>query len=268
MEKYLELLLSISNKNKYSRWYTSIIMRASNRKEQLLGYSEKHHILPKSFRMGGEKDKLNLVRLTSREHFICHVLLLKMVGGNLKYRMGRALLGMKRSPSQQRYFNSRLYESMRGHLKHSEDSKLKMSIARKGTKATEKTKRTLSASQKIRHKENPFSADTREKLRKINIEQNPQSMKIVIEGIEYFSHQHAMRELGVSLKNLRKIAEGKCSTIEEAIQRKKPTITKPMGGNSTKRKIVTFDGVEYSSIRAFAKSKELSYTKARLLIQI
>lgn len=39
------------------------------------GYSEKHHIVPRS--LGGSNNKSNIVRLTAREHFIAHMLLYK-----------------------------------------------------------------------------------------------------------------------------------------------------------------------------------------------
>ena len=258
---YLEKVLSISNSSKYAKWYEAIIARAYKNQEKFLGYGEKHHVLPKSFKLGGEKDPHNIVKLSAREHFICHLLLARMFDGRLHFSMINAaifLKGLHKRCNASFRINSRLYEALKRELSRLSKTRV----------FSKNTLNKMSQSGKKRHQLAPFSADTREKLRKINIEQNPQSMKIVIEGIEYFSHQHAMRELGVSLKNLRKIAEGKCSTIEEAIQRKKPTITKPMGGNSTKRKIVTFDGVEYSSIRAFAKSKEISYTHARMLIQV
>lgn len=258
---YLEKLLSISNDNKYAKWYKAIITRAYKNQEKFVGYGEKHHVLPKSFKLGGEKDPFNIVKLSAREHYICHLLLARMFTGRLHFSMVNAaifLKGLDAKGAADRRINSRLYEALKRELS-------RLSKTREFSK---ETLEKMSQSGKKRHKENPFSADTKEKLRKINLSQNPRSMKIVVEGVEYFSHQHAMRELGISLKNLRKIADGKCSTIEEAIERKKHAITKQMGGNSTKRKIVIFEGVEYSSIRAFAKSKQLSYTKARLLIQI
>lgn len=58
----------------YSRIYESIIERAKNR--VLTEYSEKHHIIPKC--LGGTDEPENIVRLTFREHFICHHLLCKM----------------------------------------------------------------------------------------------------------------------------------------------------------------------------------------------
>lgn len=60
--------------NKYTKIYYQIINRAKNR--ILEGYSERHHVIPKS--MGGSNSKENLVTLTGREHFVCHLLLTKM----------------------------------------------------------------------------------------------------------------------------------------------------------------------------------------------
>lgn len=61
--------------NKYTRWYYNIISAAQSRR--IDGYTEKHHIIPKS--LGGTNKKENLVSLTAREHFICHWLLTKMI---------------------------------------------------------------------------------------------------------------------------------------------------------------------------------------------
>jgi hypothetical protein len=75
--------------NKYTKWYYSIITNASIRKENL-GYVEKHHIIPRS--LGGSKtSKNNIVCLTPKEHFICHLLLTKMVKGQQQYKMLKAL---------------------------------------------------------------------------------------------------------------------------------------------------------------------------------
>jgi hypothetical protein len=52
------------------------------------GYSEKHHIIPKS--MGGTDNKSNLIALTPRQHFVAHWMLWKAYGGN----MGRAFFMM------------------------------------------------------------------------------------------------------------------------------------------------------------------------------
>lgn len=66
--------------NKYSRWYMSII-ESAKRRSVTTGYAERHHILPKS--LGGSDDAENLVSLTAREHFVCHLLLPKMLSDSV-----------------------------------------------------------------------------------------------------------------------------------------------------------------------------------------
>lgn len=58
----------------YYRIYDNLIQRALAR--TLIGYSERHHIIPKC--IGGTDDKENIVVLTAREHFVAHLLLVKM----------------------------------------------------------------------------------------------------------------------------------------------------------------------------------------------
>jgi hypothetical protein len=95
---------------KYKKWYDNIINNAKSR--ILSGYVEVHHIIPRS--LGGTDDKSNLVQLTAREHFICHILLTKFLTGQDKYKMLHACIIMKaKSKGQSRYINSRLYESIR-----------------------------------------------------------------------------------------------------------------------------------------------------------
>jgi hypothetical protein len=54
--------------------YNKIIDNAKSR--SLIGYKERHHIMPRC--IGGLDDDQNLVDLTAREHFICHLLLAKI----------------------------------------------------------------------------------------------------------------------------------------------------------------------------------------------
>ena len=97
----------------YKKLYNQII---ENRKQNPIseGYKERHHIIPKS--LGGSDEKENLVDLTTREHFICHYLLAKMYpkGSNEWYKTNHAFMMMKcSSDTHKRYFNSRLYESLK-----------------------------------------------------------------------------------------------------------------------------------------------------------
>ena len=58
----------------YKRIYNNIVDRAKNRIPE--GYIERHHIVPRC--MGGKDAKDNLVALYPEEHFLCHILLLKI----------------------------------------------------------------------------------------------------------------------------------------------------------------------------------------------
>jgi hypothetical protein len=96
--------------NKYTRWYNDITENAKFR--IIEGYTERHHIHPRS--LGGTNDKDNLVNLTAREHFICHWLLTKMHTGEARGKMINALYLMQgKNQYQDRYINSRVYESLR-----------------------------------------------------------------------------------------------------------------------------------------------------------
>lgn len=99
--------------NKYKTWYDSIIEKSKNR--TLEEYSEVHHIIPRS--MGGSDDADNLARLTGREHFICHWLLIKLTTGSDRRSMINALQMMRaESTYQKRYANkitARVYATYR-----------------------------------------------------------------------------------------------------------------------------------------------------------
>jgi hypothetical protein len=69
--------------NKYSVAYFKLVNRAKSR--ALAGYVEKHHIIPKS--LGGKNTQDNLVNLTAKEHFVCHLLLTKCLEGTEKAKM-------------------------------------------------------------------------------------------------------------------------------------------------------------------------------------
>lgn len=97
--------------NKYTRIYNSIIEQAKSR-PCLEGYVEKHHIVPRS--LGGNNNDDNLVKLTAREHYICHRLLPKMLEGESKYKMLCAIHRMAHSNQKQRKkISSRVYEHIK-----------------------------------------------------------------------------------------------------------------------------------------------------------
>lgn len=136
---------TIFKSNKYSKWYYTLIRRATSRIQDNSTYYEKHHIIPKS--LGGDNSEMNLAHLTAKEHFICHLLLTKMVEGRAKFQMIKALHMMTISTRHQHRITSSAYQSLKakaaaahsvltkGKPKHSAETRLKMSIAAKGRPA-------------------------------------------------------------------------------------------------------------------------------------
>jgi hypothetical protein len=120
--------------NKYYHWYTLIVTRARNREVPNV-YTEKHHILPKS--LGGTDEPKNVVILTGREHFICHLLLIKFTFGKDKHKMIYAAHGMcqiKRDYQSRYNPSSRIYEMIRREFSNTHSKLLtgrKLSAAHK-----------------------------------------------------------------------------------------------------------------------------------------
>lgn len=65
--------------NKYTKWYYNIVTLAKSQESNRIGYLESHHIIP-TFCQGPDTPE-NIVKLTAREHYLCHVLLVKMTTG-------------------------------------------------------------------------------------------------------------------------------------------------------------------------------------------
>lgn len=118
--------------NKYKKWYDLIIENAKTR--QLSCYVERHHILPKC--LGGTNESSNIVELTAREHYVCHLLLTKCVTGTFyKSKMLHALgMFVQCNSDQERNFTSRQYEVIRTAI----------SEAKTGKPRSEETKRKIS----------------------------------------------------------------------------------------------------------------------------
>jgi hypothetical protein len=86
----------------YQKIYNNIVSRGKER--VLEGYQEKHHIIPRC--MGGSDEDANLVMLTPEEHYLCHLLLVKIHPNNM--RLVKAAMFMVASTvTQQR--NNKLY---------------------------------------------------------------------------------------------------------------------------------------------------------------
>jgi hypothetical protein len=99
--------------NKYTSYYYNIINASKASPSQ--GYTEKHHIIPKS--LGGSNDPSNLVRLTARQHYVCHLLLTKMLPesqNQKKLLHAFSAFLMRASPTNKREkITSKQYEMLR-----------------------------------------------------------------------------------------------------------------------------------------------------------
>ena len=112
----------------YIHVYWSIIHNRMHNKVD--GYVENHHIIPRS--EGGPDNNDNIVALTAREHYICHLLLAKIYND---YKMLSAVVFMQCKTKRQKRdfkFNSHLYEQIR------KDFSIKNSEAHKGKQAWNK----------------------------------------------------------------------------------------------------------------------------------
>jgi hypothetical protein len=123
--------------NKYTKWYYCIINQSLNRSLDEGIYIEKHHIIPKS--LGGINRKDNLVILTAKEHFICHLLLVRMTEGKRKAKMvyaAWALANLKTDNQERVKITGKSYSILRESVskqhaewrtgqKHSEETKKK-----------------------------------------------------------------------------------------------------------------------------------------------
>lgn len=97
-------------KNKYYRWYYSIIENSKARVLFSEAKTEKHHITPRS--LGGNNDLENIAVLTLKEHWICHRLLVKFLSDpkDIK-KMYNALWMMLQK--DYRKVNARIYKEVK-----------------------------------------------------------------------------------------------------------------------------------------------------------
>lgn len=93
----------------YSLCYARIIQNAKIRDLPAGTYSERHHIVPAS--LGGSNEPSNIVRLTYREHFVCHLLLTKMHTGEARKKMVYALWKVSHKSIHRPGLKSRQYET-------------------------------------------------------------------------------------------------------------------------------------------------------------
>lgn len=140
---------------KYVKIYFDLCNRAKFRKIDNVG-TEIHHITPRQ--LGGTDDADNLVKLTLREHFICHKILSLITISRDKRKMLKALYMMSNTRGLR--LNSKIYSE----CKHSVSEYMKNRIV------SEKTKKKISDFRKqywIDNREILLEQCNRESTRKI-----------------------------------------------------------------------------------------------------
>lgn len=154
--------------NKYTSTYSSIVNKAKNenRKKHNGVYYESHHIIPKC--LGGTNDRTNLVLLTAREHFICHLLLTKMVTGQAQIKMNIAMTNFLRtSKTHNRDYNvtSRFYKYIREKCAKAQSGSRNPMY---GKTHSEETRRKMSEKVRAYNNNNPPRKHTEEYKRKMS----------------------------------------------------------------------------------------------------
>lgn len=91
--------------NKYTHIYFQIIEKAKTSPFQ--GYTESHHIIPKS--LGGDNSPDNLVNLSAKAHWLVHKLLTKMTVGDNKRKMYYAFSMFRLNKTGDRILTSKQY---------------------------------------------------------------------------------------------------------------------------------------------------------------
>jgi hypothetical protein len=226
--------------NKYTKWYFKIIVEA--RKNPPTGYIEKHHIVPKS--LGGNNNSDNLVSLSARQHYICHLLLVKMTTGKNRSKMAYALHRTVHGNTKNLVKNSRIYQFIKEEFRkansyynsgeknyfygkrfigelnhfykksHTSETKEKISKSRKGKggrngelNSMYGRKGELSPFYK-----KPRSLEVIEKIKQTKLK-NPyegdkhhKSIPVIINGVRYSSKNKARKETGLSEYMINKLA--------------------------------------------------------------
>ena len=126
----------------YQRIYSALMHVGRN--DRQLDYAEKHHATPKC--MGGDDSESNLVSLTAREHYVAHLLLVKMFPGNAPLIYAAHMMtvdkyghriGNRRYEWLRRKHAAAMSNLKRGNKdclgrKHSEETRAKIRAANKG----------------------------------------------------------------------------------------------------------------------------------------
>jgi len=263
---------------KYEKIYSQIIERAKHR--VLEGYKETHHITPRC--MGGTDEKENLVDLTAREHFICHLLLTRIYPEHKGLRLAIWNMCNAKRLYQGRYKpNSRLYEMIRTEYRELIKGENHPSYGRKNS---DEVREKMSQIAKKRFENNPgtfkgrtHSEETRKKLSnnmKGKTQSNHQKTRIKesLTGTKWY-HKPDGRNLRAFPNDPKIIEEGwlqgrfggKSISNKANKDKEKKYEGKKLPSTSNKR--CSIDGVEFESAKAAADFLNMNEFSIRWILQ-
>jgi hypothetical protein len=125
----------------YEKIYQDLVTRAKDRVVE--SYTEKHHIKPRC--MGGGDEIENLVALTPEEHYIAHMLLVKIYPGNKKLVFAANMMANRNNKAYgwiKRKFAIEIKKQNKGQ-KLTEEQYQKLLCNVKGKKKTEEHKEAI-----------------------------------------------------------------------------------------------------------------------------
>jgi hypothetical protein len=189
--------------NKYTKWYYGIINSALAWKSD--GYTEKHRIIPGC--MGGKYVPGNVAHLTAREHFVCHLLLTKMVTkepylSKLKY----AAILLYSVHDQK--ISSRLYEALKSNIKQTPEWIEKRTAHFKGRVSP--TKGMVAWNKGL-------TKETNESVRRASVQPNgtvPWNKGVPAAEEHKNNIKHGMKNANISYEHMRKMVKCNCCGVE------------------------------------------------------
>ena len=240
---FIQFIRDKAIKNKYTLWYIKLCEKALLRQNDIEG--ELHHIVPRTISKVWIKEPKNIVKLTYREHYIAHLLLVKMFEKYWSDRLIYALSFMLFAKKYQRLIRipSRKIQKMkeeyskRNSMK-SDETKQKISL-----KLTGRTKETheyiiLAAEKRSKTQRQPGKfQDSRKKLVEKNKLLTQEERNLI------YSHPHT-NETKMKLSNDRR-----GQTVDTCNRVKKMSETK-------KRK--------YANMTEEERKKQLGKSKGRV----
>ena len=204
-------------KDWYLNVYNSIILNSRSHRE--LDYKESHHIVPRC--VGGTDDPSNIVDLTAREHFLCHLLLCEIYPNESKLKYALFLMAIGKNKKLIKYkINNRLYERLK--IEYIKISKGKLEPKNFGNKI-----KSLERNKKIgdANRGKPKPKGFKEKISKLNKGKirNKEFIKKLIKNksksvLQYdlegnfikkwFSAKEAGKELNINNSQINAVARG------------------------------------------------------------